>query len=151
MRISTKVDYAVRIGVELAAAGDEPVSASSLARTQQIPLNFLEHILGELREARLVQHDEAAPHAYRLAHAADEVTIADVIRAVEGPLTTVRGRRPEDVTYGGAADDLQRVWIALRQNIRSVVEHVSLAAVVAHRLPASVSRLADQPDAWAVG
>ena len=149
MRISTKVDYAVRIGVELAAAGDDAVTPSHLAHVQGIPLNFLEHIISDLVDAGLVHSDESQPDAYRLAHAADEVTIADVIRAVEGPLTTVRGLIPEEATYVGAADALPRVWIALRQNVRSIVEHVSLAAVVAHRLPASVDRLVDQPESWA--
>jgi Rrf2 family protein len=149
MRISTKVDYAVRIAIELAAAGDAvSLSAVRISQIQGIPVNFLEHILDELVDAGLVRADRPQADGYRLAHSADEVTIADIIRAVEGPLTTGRGVLPEDATYGGAADALPRVWIALRQNVRNVVDHVTLSAIVAHTLPASIDRLAGQPEAW---
>jgi Rrf2 family protein len=127
MRISTKVDHAVRSAIELAAAGDgATVSAERISQIQGIPLNFLIHILDELQDAGLVRTEQHDAGRNRLDHSADEVTMADIIRAVEGPLTTVRGVLPEDAVYAGAADELPRVWIALRQNVRNVVEHVTL-------------------------
>jgi Rrf2 family protein len=149
MRISAKADYAVRAAVELAAApGEKPVKAERLASAQGIPLNFLENILGELRHAGIVRSHRGADGGFRLAKAADEVTIADVIRAVEGPLATVRGAPPEDSAYPGAAGALPRVWIAVRKSLRGVVEHVTLADVAAGRLPATIERLAEDPEAW---
>ena len=130
MRISAKADYAVRAAVELAAATDgKPVTAELIATAQGIPLNFLENILSELRNARIVRSQRGAEGGYRLARSADQVTIADIIRAVEGPLATVRGGRPEDAEYPGVASQLPRVWIAVRKNLRSVVEHVTVADV----------------------
>ncbi len=149
MRISAKADYAVRAAVELAAvADDKPVKAERIATSQGIPLNFLENILGELRHAGIVRSHRGADGGFRLARAADEVTVADVIRAVEGPLATVRGGPPEDSDYGGAAGALSRVWIAVRQNVRIVVEHVTLADVASGELPAKIERLANDPEAW---
>lgn len=149
MRISAKADYAVRAAVELAAAPDErPVKAERIANNQGIPLNFLENILGELRHAGIVRSHRGVDGGFRLARASDEVTVADVIRAVEGPLATVRGAPPEDSTYGGAAHDLPRVWIAVRKNVRSVFEHVTLADIASGKLPRAIDRLADDPDAW---
>src|ERR1700726_2703735 len=117
MRISAKADYAVRAAVELAAASDEkPVKAERIATAQGIPLNFLENILGELRHAGLVRSQRGAEGGFRLARPANEVTVADVIRAVEGPLASVRGGPPEDVAYVGASTSLLRVWIAVRQS-----------------------------------
>src|SRR5271154_3783218 len=116
MRISAKADYAVRAVIELAAATDEekPVKAERLATAQEIPLNFLENILGELRHAGIVRSHRGAEGGFRLAKPATEVTVADVIRAVEGPLASVRGGPPEDANYGGAASTLPQVWIAVR-------------------------------------
>ncbi len=149
MRISAKADYAVRAAVELAAAvDDKPVKAERIATSQDIPLNFLENILGELRHAGIVRSHRGADGGFRLARAADAVTVADVIRAVEGPLATVRGGPPEDSSYPGAADALPRVWIAVRKNLRSVVEHVTLADVASGELPARIERLANDPEAW---
>ena len=149
MRISAKADYAVRAAVELAAAPDDrPIKAERIATNQQIPLNFLENILGELRHAGIVRSYRGADGGFRLAKEADEVTVADVIRAVEGPLATVRGGPPEDSAYGGAAYALPRVWIAVRKNLRSVVEHVTLADIARGELPARIERLADDPEAW---
>jgi Rrf2 family protein len=149
MRISAKVDYAVRSAIELAAAGDDAtVRAERISEIQGIPLNFLIHILDELQDAGLVRAERDGAAGYRLVNSADEVTIADIIRAVEGPLTTVRGVLPEDAAYDGAADELPRVWIALRRNVRNVVEHVTLSAIVAKRLPASIDRLAGQAESW---
>jgi Rrf2 family protein len=148
VRISAKADYAVRAAVELAAAGDRTVKGESLAQAQGIPLRFLENILSELRHAGLVRSQRGSEGGYALARDAGEITVADVIRAVEGPLASVRGERPERVAYAGAAEPLQRVWIAVRANLRDVVEHVTLADVAAGRLPAAIARLADDPDAW---
>jgi len=149
MRISAKADYAVRAAVELAAAPDErPVKAERIATSQDIPLNFLENILGELRHAGIVRSQRGADGGFRLARPADEVTVADVIRAVEGPLATVRGGPPEDCAYGGAAETMPRVWIAVRKSLRSVVENVTLADVASGKLPAKIDRLANDPEAW---
>ncbi len=149
MRISAKADYAVRAAVELAAATDaKPVKAELIAGAQGIPLNFLENILSELRNAQIIRSQRGAEGGYRLARSADQVTIADIIRAVEGPLATVRGGRPEDAEYPGPASQLPRVWIAVRKNLRSVVELVTVADVANQSLPSSISTLADDPEAW---
>jgi Rrf2 family protein len=149
MRISAKVDYAVRAAVELAAADDEkPVKAERIANAQDIPLNFLENILGELRHAGIVRSHRGAEGGFRLAKPADQVTVADIIRAVEGPLASVRGGPPEEAAYAGAAEDLLRVWIAVRANLRKVVEQVTVADIATGKLPRSVDRLAEDPEAW---
>ncbi|PZS12421.1 MAG: transcriptional regulator [Solirubrobacterales bacterium] len=149
MRISAKADYAVRAVVELAASTDEkPVKAERIATAQGIPLNFLENILAELRHAGIVRSHRGAEGGFRLARAAREVTIADVIRAVEGPLASVRGGPPEQASYGGAAAALPRVWIAVRANLRGVVEHVTVADVAGGRLPKAIDKLAEDPEAW---
>ena len=150
MRISAKADYAVRAAVELAGAGDEelPVKAERIATAQGIPLNFLENILGELRHAGIVRSQRGAEGGFRLARPADEISVADVMRAVEGPLASVRGGPPEEAAYDGAAEALLRVWIAVRANLRSVVEQVTLADIATGRIPAKIDRLADDPEAW---
>jgi Rrf2 family protein len=149
MRISAKADYAVRAVVELAAAaGDKPVKAERVATAQGIPLNFLENILGELRHAGIVRSHRGAEGGFRLAKPAEELTVADVIRAVEGPLASVRGGPPEDASYAGAASTLPRVWIAVRANLRQVVEHVSIADVASGKLPDAIDGLAEDPEAW---
>jgi Rrf2 family protein len=149
MRISAKAEYAVRAAVELAAAtGEKPVKAERIATAQEIPLNFLENILGELRHAGIVRSHRGAEGGFRLAKSPDQVTIADVIRAVEGPLASVRGGPPEEASYGGAATVLPRVWIAVRANLRGVLERVTLADVAAGKLPRGIERLAEDPEAW---
>ena len=149
MRISAKVDYAVRAAIELAAAGDaHPTKAEAIARAQEIPLKFLENILGDLRQGGLVRSQRGAEGGYRLARAPQEITVADVIRAVEGPMASVRGGRPEDARYDGSAEPLQRVWIAVRSSLRAVAEHVTLADLASGRLPEHVEGLAADPDAW---
>jgi len=149
MRISAKADYAVRAVVELAAADDEkPVKAERLATAQEIPLNFLENILGELRHAGIVRSHRGAEGGFRLARPADELTVADVIRAVEGPLASVRGGPPEDSSYNGAASSLPRVWIAVRVNLRRVVENVTIADIANAKLPPAVDKLTEDPGAW---
>ena len=149
MRISAKAEYAVRAAVELAAADDEkPVKAERLATAQEIPLNFLENILGELRHAGIVRSHRGAEGGFRLARPPGEITIADVIRAVDGPLASVRGGPPEDASYSGSTVALGRVWIAVRANLRSVLERVTVADVAAGHLPAAIDRLAEDPEAW---
>jgi Rrf2 family protein len=149
MRVTAKVDYAVRAGAELAAAsGEGPVKGERIAQSQQIPLKFLENILLELKHAGLVQSQRGADGGYWLAQPAEEISLADVIRAVEGPIANVRGERPEQVEYPGAAGPLREVWIAVRGNLRAVLEKVTLADVAAGRLPDEVSRIAADPDAW---
>jgi Rrf2 family protein len=149
VRISAKVDYAVRAVVELAAADDDrPVKAERIATAQDIPLNFLENILGELRHAGIVRSHRGAEGGFRLARQANDVSVADVIRAVEGPLASVRGGPPEEATYTGAAERLPRVWIAVRANLRKVVEHVTVADIASGKLPAAIDRLAEDPEAW---
>jgi Rrf2 family protein len=149
MRISAKADYAVRAVAELAAAdGEKPVKAERIATAQGIPLNFLENILGELRHAGVVRSHRGAEGGFRLAKPAEEVTVADVIRAVEGPLASVRGGPPEDSNYNGAASSLPQVWIAVRANLRRVMERVTVADIASGELPASVLELTEDPGAW---
>jgi Rrf2 family protein len=148
MRLSAKADYALRASVELAAAGDGPVKADAISRAQEIPLRFLEQILLDLKHAGLVQSQRGAEGGYWLARPAAEVTLADLIRAVEGPLANVRGQRPEELEYRGSATPLQDVFIALRANIRAVLETVTLADVASGELPESVRELARDRDAW---
>ena len=141
MRVTAKADYAVRAAVELAAAGEGPVKGESIADAQEISLRFLENILGELRHAGLVRSQRGADGGYWLARPAAEISVADVIRAVEGPLASVRSEPPEELAYTGSAVPLREVWLALRVNIRAVLESVTLADVVAGRLPAEVTGL----------
>src|SRR5215475_6075666 len=149
MRVSAKVDYAVRAGAELAAAaGEGPVKGDAIARSQGIPLKFLENILLDLKHAGLVQSQRGAEGGYWLAKAPEEISVADVIRAVEGPIANVRGERPEQVEYAGAAEALRDVWIALRASMRAVLEDVTLADLAGARLPTEVVELTQDPEAW---
>jgi Rrf2 family protein len=148
VRISAKADYALRAAAELAAAGGGPVKGEQLATSQQIPQKFLENILADLRQAGLVRSQRGADGGYWLNKDAADISLADVIRAVEGPLASVRGQRPEDVDYPGAAAELQRVWIAVRSSLRGVVEHVTLQDLAGGTLNKDVQRLADDPESW---
>ena len=149
VRVSAKADYALRAAAELAAAeGTGPVKGEQLARAQGIPPKFLENILLELRHAGLVQSQRGAEGGYWLARPAVAITLAEVIRAVEGPLANVRGTRPEAVEYAGAAEPLRQVWIAVRASLRGVLESVTLADVAAGELPASLDQLLADPEAW---
>jgi Rrf2 family protein len=148
MHVSAKADYAVRAAIELAAAADGPVKGERIAEAQQIPIKFLENILSDLRHAGYVQSQRGAEGGYWLAVPADAVTLADVIRAVDGPLANVRGARPESVAYAGSARHLGEVWIAVRVALRGVLERVTLADLVAGVLPAGVRELIGDPDAW---
>ena len=149
MRVSAKADYAIRAAVELAAAGEGPVKGDRIAKAQSIPPNFLENILADLRNAGIVSSRRGAEGGYWLARPADEVSLADVIRAVDGPLANVRGVRSDQLEYEGSAKALAEVWIAVRASLRSVLEQVSLAEVARGELPEHVSALASDPDAWA--
>ena len=148
MRVSAKVDYALRAVVELAAAPPGLVKAERLATAQEIPPKFLENILVDLKHAGLVQSQRGAEGGYWLAKEPSKISVADVIRAVEGPIANVRGERPEQVEYAGAAEALREVWIAVRGNLRAVLETVTLADVAAGELPDDVRRIAADPDAW---
>jgi Rrf2 family protein len=148
MRVSAKADYAVRAALQLATAGEGPVKGETIAEAQDIPLRFLENILAELRHAGLVQSQRGAEGGYWLSRKPSEVKIADVIRAVEGPLASVRSERPEELDYQGVAEPLRDVWIALRANIRGVLEVVTLADVVERDLPASVVKLTKGDEVW---
>ncbi len=148
VHITARVDYAVRTLLELAAAGEGPAKAESLARAQAIPHKFLEAVLADLRRGGLVRSRRGPEGGYWLARPADEISIADIIRTVEGPLASVRGERPEDVAYSGAAEKLRDVWIAVRVNLRAVLEEVSLADVVSGDLPDFVGELIADPGAW---
>jgi Rrf2 family protein len=148
VRISAKADYAVRAALELAAADGDSLKGERIAEAQDIPLKFLENILQELRHAGLVRSQRGPEGGYRLAKPAQEIPLGAVIRAVEGPLASVRGEAPEDLAYDGAAGSLQEVWVALRVNLRGVLDEVTVAEVAQGKLPAAVRRLTREPDAW---
>src|SRR4051812_9425286 len=141
MRVTAKADYAVRAAVEIAAAGEGPVKGEAISRAQDIPVRFLENILGELRHAGLVRSQRGAEGGYWLARPPAEITVADIIRAVEGPLASVRSEPPDELRYRGSAEALRAVWLALRINIRAILETVTLADVVAGELPREVTAL----------
>ena len=149
MRVSAKVDYAIRACAELAvAAGEGPVKGERIAQAQAIPLRFLENILLDLRHAGLVSSQRGAEGGYWLAKPPAEIVLADLIRALEGPIANVRGNPPEDTAYEGPAKGLQTVWVAVRANLRAVLETVTLADLVSGTLPPEVQRLAADPEAW---
>jgi Rrf2 family protein len=148
VRVSAKVDYALRAVIELAASGDGPVKGERIAQAQEIPLKFLENILGDLRHAGVVRSQRGVDGGYWLARPAEEITVAEVVRAVEGPIANVRGVGPEQVEYAGSAEPLRDVWIAVRANLRAVLEQVTIADLASGDLPLSVEELTSNPDAW---
>src|SRR4029077_1140897 len=148
MRVSAKADYAVRAAAELAAAGEGPVKGEKLADAQDIPLQFLEHILLELKHHGIVRARRGAKGGYWLARPADELTIADAARAVEGPIADVQSTPPEAIEYRGNSEHLREVWVAVRASLRSVLEEVTLADLVSGNLPPVIEELTSQPDAW---
>jgi Rrf2 family protein len=149
VRISAKADYAVRAALELAAAeGGEPVKGTHLAESQQIPLHFLEHILLQMKHARLIQARRGANGGYWLARPAADITVADVIRAVEGPLANIHEAAPEELHYGGAAERLRDVWVAVRHNLRAVLENVTLEELAAGHLPWQIDAMLNDPQTW---
>jgi Rrf2 family protein len=148
MRVSAKVDYAVRALCEVAAHdGDAPVKADQIAAAQDIPLSFLENILVDLRRAGFVRSVRGNVGGYRMARAAGEISVADVIRAVEGPLADVRGLRPEQLHFRGAAGPVRDVWLATRVGLRHVLERVTIGDIVAGSIPGPVRELLDDPEA----
>jgi Rrf2 family protein len=154
VRITAKVDYAVRAGAELAAHAAAhgpraPMKADAIVTAQGIPARFLESILSELRRAGIVASQRGSEGGYWLARPASEVSVADVIRAVEGPLADVHGTPPEDAAYPGTAAALQHVWIATRAALREVLEATTLADIAGGDLPPRVAGLAASPDGWA--
>ena len=147
MRLSARVDYALRAMCELAAA-NAPRTVEQLSAAQRIPNKYLESILGELRRDGLLRSQRGPEGGYRLARPAADITVADVLRAVEGPLAAVQGIRPDQLSYGGAAERLPEVWVALRASLRDVLEHVTLADIARGRLPSVVKERTRPKDAW---
>jgi Rrf2 family protein len=150
VRVSAKTDYAIRAALELAAAADDdkPLKGEKIATAQAIPLRFLENILMQLRHAGLVESRRGAEGGYRLARPPADVTLADVIRAIDGPLAGVGGARPETLGFGGVAEPMRDVWIAVRASLRNVLERVTLADVIAGELPDHVRTMLADEDAW---
>jgi Rrf2 family protein len=148
MHLSARADYAVRALVELAAAGGQPLKREQIATAQQIPVKFLGNILLQLRTAGLIKTHRGADGGYLLTVPPERITLADVIRATDGPLAHVRGESPETVTYTGAAEPLSEVWIAVRASLRNVLEQVTLKDVACNTLPSVVRELASEPNAW---
>jgi Rrf2 family protein len=149
MRLSARADYALRAAIELAAASETGhVTAERLAKAQEIPGKFLEAILTQLRRDGLVRSQRGPDGGFWLARPASEISLADIIRAIDGPLVGVRGERPENLGYVGAAEPLQTVWIALRANERAILEDTTLQDIVTGHLPDRVLKLADDPRAW---
>ncbi len=143
MRISAKVDYAVRAMAQLAAEPqDEPVKAEDIARAQDIPLKFLLGILNDLKRAYLVRSQRGADGGYALARPADEITLADVIRVIDGPLANVHDQSLSELSYAGPAKRLREVWMAVRASLRVVLETTTLADLAAGDLPDEVRELA---------
>jgi Rrf2 family protein len=148
VRVSAKADYAVRAAVEIAASDHVPVKAEEIAIKQEIPQTFLVKILHELRMAGLIRTQRGPEGGHQLARPPEEISVADILRAVEGPLAEVRGAAPETVAYSGSAEPLQRVWIALRTNMRAVLETVTLADLASDALPAEIDALAGNQESW---
>jgi Rrf2 family protein len=148
MRVSAKADYAVRAAVELAIAGEGPMKGEAISKAQEIPLKFLENILGELKHAGLVRSQRGTEGGYWLARPAEEIKIADVIRAVEGPLASVRGEPAESIRYNGAAQPLGKLWVAVRANLRAVLESVTVADIAGDDMPGLIEELTSDPQAW---
>jgi Rrf2 family protein len=152
MHVSAKVDYAMRALLEMAAARDEDPTAlfkgEMLAEQQHIPPRFLEGILRQLRQSGIVASRRGADGGYRLAKPPEEIFVADVFRALDGPLAEVRGDRPEAANYEGPAERLQDVWVATRAALRGVLDNVSLADIANNTLPDSIVALTSAPDAW---
>jgi len=148
VKISAKADYAVRAMAELALSPGRPVPAKVIAAAQVMPCNFLETILGELRTAGLVKVVRGADGGSMLAKDAEEISLADILRAIEGPLAAVQGIRPERLAYRGAAQRLPELWIAVRANLRAVLERVSLADLAADELPAEIEAIVDDDEVW---
>lgn len=150
MRVSLKTDYALRAVLELSAAPEEEplVKGERIADAQAIPQQFLEHILLDLKRAGLIRARRGAKGGYRLAKPPEEISVADVIRAVEGPLANIHEAAPEEIHYQGPAERLREVWVAVRASLRSVLETVSIADVRDDNLPWQIQASLNNPEAW---
>jgi Rrf2 family protein len=148
VHISARTDYAVRALLSLAAAGQDTVTGQALAAEQHLPQKFLEAILADLRRAGLVRSRRGPVGGYALARPASEIPVGEIVRAVDGPLAVVRGERPEQAVYDGAAEHLGALWVALRAAVRSVLDDVTLAQVLSGDLPKQVQDLLSSPGAW---
>ncbi len=149
MHVTAKADYAVRAVVELSDSSQaSPRKVEDIAQSQSIPVSFLENILTQLRSSGVVRSQRGPEGGYWLAHAPEDVNLAQIIRAVEGPLVGVRGQRPEEIEYAGSAEALQQVWIAVRANLRAVLEEVTVADVAGGKLPKDVIALTKGEEAW---
>jgi Rrf2 family protein len=151
VRISAKTDYALRAAIELASLNsDGPVKGEAIASAQDIPLRFLENILGDLRNAGIVESRRGVDGGYLLARPAEEIALADVVRAVDGPLANVAGTRPNQLEYRGSAEQLREIWVGVRAALRSVLEETTIADVAAKQLPKHVREMVADQDAWDV-
>jgi Rrf2 family protein len=151
VRISAKTDYALRAAIELASLGSaEPVKGEAIANAQGIPLRFLENILGDLRNAGIIDSRRGVEGGYLLARPAEAITLADVIRAVDGPLANVAGTRPNLLEYPASTEKLRDIWVGVRAALRSVLEETTLADVASKKLPSNVAQLVADRDAWEV-
>jgi Rrf2 family protein len=148
VRVSARSDYAVRALIEVASRPGEPVTADQVSRAQEIPLKFLLGILGDLRRAGLVRSQRGPSGGYLMDRETDSITVADIMRAVDGPLASVQGSRPESMSYPGSAARLQEVWVALRASLRTVLEAVTLADLVSGDLPPVIAELTRDAEAW---
>lgn len=149
MRVSTKSDYALRALIEMALRENSSVvSADELGKRQDIPAGFLQAILSDLRRASIVVSQRGQSGGWRLAKPAESISVADVIRAVDGPLVSVYGLRPESVEYKDSAKVLQHVWIAARRSLRDVFEEVSIQQLADDSLPEAVTSRTGDEDAW---
>ena len=148
MRVTARVDYAVRAARELGLAHPDTLTAEAIAERQALPLAFTKQILARMRRAGVVAAQRGGEGGYRLGSPPDQVSVADIVRAVEGPLADVRGEPPEDLDYPGDGEVLRRLWIATRASLRSVLEHVTLADLASGTLPAGIEALTDQAGAW---
>ena len=148
MQISAKTDYAIRALLSLAAHEPDLVKVDVIVREQGLPRKFVEAILGELRRAQIVRSQRGADGGYALARPAEGITLGAVIRAVDGPLAEVRGLRPNETNYVGAAEHLPEVWVAVRSSLRRVLDEVNLVQVLTGKLPAHIKKMVQEPDAW---
>jgi Rrf2 family protein len=148
MKVTARADYAVRAVTVLGAHEGVLLKADLIAEAQGIPRHFLDNILNDLRRAGIVATQRGAEGGSRLARPAKDITLADVMRAMEGPLAAVRDVRPEQLSYDGPAEVLPEVWLAVRAALRGVLERVTVADVVSGKLPRPVAKLLDDPEAW---
>jgi Rrf2 family protein len=148
VHISAKADYAMRALLVIARSGhDRPIKGATIADEQDMPPKYVENILVDLRRAGLVASQRGSEGGFRLARPATEITVADVVRATDGPLAEVRGLRPEEVSYEGAAEHLQSIWLAVRISLRNVLETVTLDQVATGKLPKNIAKMAENPEA----